>query len=93
MQDLQESWRKRLAALGRSNLPIRLADQLFAGPVITIPQAQQMLQVTYPSALRTVERLLEANVVTQLGDSSYGRTYVAGEILSIIGESQTVKRN
>lgn len=52
-----------------------------------------MLQVTYPSALRTVERLLEANVVTQLGDSSYGRTYVAGEILSIIGESQTVKRN
>ena len=86
LQDLQENWRNRLAALGRSNLPIRLADHLFASPVITIPQAQQVLQVTYPSALRTVERLVEAGVMTQLGESSYGRTFVAGEILSIIGE-------
>ncbi|NUQ37778.1 MAG: Fic family protein [Caldilineales bacterium] len=86
LQDLHEDWRKRLAVLGRSNLPLRLTDHLFARPVITIPQAQQVLKVTYLSAQRAIERLVEAGVLTQLGESSYGRTYVAGEILSIIGE-------
>jgi Fic family protein len=85
LQDLQTEWRQRLSEMGRSTLPMRLADYLFAAPILTIPQAQQVLQVTYASAQRAVARLERAGILEQRGESSYAKTYVAGEILDVIG--------
>ncbi len=85
LQDLQASWRERLAQ-ARSALPLRLADSLFDSPVLTIPQAQRLLEVTYPSAQKNVQKLVAAGILQQAGESSYGRTYLAAEILQAIGE-------
>jgi Fic family protein len=87
LQDLQATWRQRLTRPRGSALPLRLAESLFASPVLTIPEAQRLLGVTYPSAQRNVQKLVEAGILRQAGESSYGRTFVATEILQVIGES------
>lgn len=89
LQDLQIEWRERLSHARTSALLLRLADWLFVSPFITIPKAQQYLAVTYPSAQRNIERLVEAGILQQLGDASYNRTFVAREILDLIEEDST----
>jgi len=74
-------------AMARSALPLRLADSLFDSPVLTIPQAQRLLGVTYRSAQRNVQKLVAAGILQQVGESSYGKTFLAAEILQAIGES------
>ena len=40
--------------------------------------------VTYRSAQRNVEKLVTAGILQPVGDASYGKTYLAAEILDII---------
>jgi len=87
LQDLQLDWRERLAE-ARSALPMRLSDSLFEAPVITIPQAQRMLDVTYSTAQYSIRKLIEAGILRQVGEASYGRSFVAWEILDIIREDE-----
>jgi len=89
LQDLREEWRQRLTQVRASALPLQLADSLFGSPIITIPQAQRILGVKqYRSAKLNVEKLVEADVLQSWGDASYGKTFIAGEILNVIEESQ-----
>jgi len=84
LRDLQTAWRERLMQARTSALLVRLADSLFASPIITIPEAKRLLNVTYPSAQRSVEKLVRAGVLRPVDDASYGKTYLAAEILDII---------
>ena len=88
LQDLQAAWRERLTEVRASALLLRLADSLFASPVLIIPESQRLLDVTYRSAQRNVEKLVEAGVLQQVGDASYGKTFFAPEILQNIGEEE-----
>lgn len=83
LQDLQLDWRERLAGV-RSALPLRLADMLFETPLVSIPQVRHALDVTYPTAQNRVDTLVEADILRQVGESSYGKTFVAWEIFDII---------
>jgi len=71
-------------AAERSALASRLADMLFETPVVSIPQVERSLSVTYPTAQKHVERLVDAGILRQMGESSYGKTFVAWEIFDII---------
>jgi Fic family protein len=86
LQDLQRAWHDHLLQARSSALVLRLADSLFESPVLTIPQAQRLLRVTYRSAKLNVEKLVSAGLLQQLGEESYGKTYLAREILEIVGE-------
>jgi Fic family protein len=86
LQDLEASWHERLTPTRTSALVLRLADSLFASPVLTIPEARRLLDVTYASARHNVEKLVAAGILQQAGESSYGKTYLAVEILQAIGE-------
>jgi Fic family protein len=88
LQDLQTAWHDRLMQARTSALLVRLVDSLFASPVITIPEAQRLLGVTYRSAQRNVEKLVTAGILRPVGDASYGKTYLAAEILDIIVEKE-----
>ena len=84
LQDLQIAWRERLMQARTSALLVRLADGLFTSPIITIPEAQRLLNVTYHSARRNVEKLVTAGILQPAADASYAKTYLATEILDII---------
>lgn len=88
LQDLQTAWHERLMQARTSALLVRLVDSLFASPVITIPEAQRLLGVTYRSAQHNVERLVTAGILRPVGDASYGKTYLAAEILDIIVDKE-----
>ncbi len=89
LQDLQQEWHQRLTQTRVSALTLRLVDSLFEQPILTIPQAQHLLDVTYPSAQRNVERLVQAGILQPIGEASYGKTYVATDILGLIYEEET----
>jgi Fic family protein len=84
LQDLQEGWRARLARNRSPGLLFRLADSLFETPILTIPQARRFLEISYPSAKTTVEKLKTAGILEQVGESSAGKIYTAPDILKII---------
>lgn len=77
----------RASAAGASvALPMRLADSLFATPVLTVPGAQRLLGVTYRSAKGNVDKLVQAGILRQAGEAEYGRSYVAEEIVCIASQ-------
>lgn len=84
LQDLQNRWRAEMSGPRSTVLVLSLVDAIFASPVLTIPQAQRLLNTTYPSAQRSIARLVEAGILRQWGESSYGKSYVADEVLRII---------
>lgn len=84
IEDLQMDWEQRLSGRGRSTASLRLAHSLLAAPILTIPQAQRLLGMTYPAAQKNIERLVQAGILRQVGDARYGRAYVAEELLSIL---------
>ena len=63
---------------------MHLADNLFETPILTIPQASKLLNVTYRSAQSTILKLVEAGILRQSGEASYGKLYVADAILRVL---------
>ncbi len=88
LQDLQQAWRRQLTQERASSLALRLADSLFESPVLTIPQAQATLGVSYPGAQQNVRRLVQAGILQQVGETSYGKTFVATAILDAVGRAE-----
>lgn len=86
LQDLQQRWRERLMQGRASALPLRLLDSLFESPFVSIPQARQILGASYVTAQRCVQKLADAGIVRQASEGSYGRVFVAAEVLAVIGE-------
>ena len=84
LQELQQRWRDTLTKARASGTVIALADKLFESPILTIPNAQKKLNVSYPTAKRSVERLAEVGILTQLGESKYDRVFIAGDFFSDI---------
>ncbi len=86
LQDLQAAWYDRLSQARKSALLLRLVEQLFITPFITISQAQRILDITYPAAQRNIEKLVQAGILEQVDKSSYGKTFIARAILSVLEE-------
>lgn len=84
LQALQSDWHQRIIRARSSALLLRLIDFLFEVPFCTIPQVAKRLQVRYPSAKNAVEHLLEAGILTSIGESGYGKVFVAQEILTVL---------
>jgi Fic family protein len=87
LQDLQMGWKEKLSQARASALVLRLADSLFVSPLITIPEAQRISGVKqYHTARKSIEKLVSVGILKQLGESSYGKTFIAEEIFRTIGE-------
>ena len=85
LQDLQIEWRRRLTDARASSLALRLADSLFQHPVLTIPDAQRTLSVTYRAAKGNVDKLVAAGILRPAGAASYAKSFEAAAIVDAIG--------
>lgn len=83
LQDLQQRWHTLLVDQRSANT-IRLADLLLTRPVLTIPDAQQMLDVTYHTARANIDKLVAAGVLTKMTEAKYGKLYAATEIIDVL---------
>ena len=76
--------RGRFTGVGGSSGAIQVVDSLFERPIITIPSAQSVLGVSYPSAKNTVEKLVAAQILTKVVGASNPKVYVAADIMRLV---------
>jgi len=81
---LQDKYRMMLQARGTtSGNALRLLDELFAYPFMTVPFAHQRLGISQQGARNILERLRQAGIVRP-DASKWPRVYVATELLEAI---------
>ena len=78
--------RSDVATAKSSALPAQLVDALFDVPVLTIPRARDLLDVTHRAATVHVERLAALGILTEVDYGRRPRTFIAPEIIRIAGE-------
>ena len=78
---LLEDYKKRLSGKGR--FPVELAECLFEGPVVSIGSVEKKFKVTYPTAKRIVERLVEAKVLQESSHHKRPRLFFAPDIIAL----------
>ena len=84
LQDLRESYRNRVASLFRSSIALRLVEELFASPFITVTHASEIMEVTFKSASQTIATLSEKGLLREITGQKRHRVYCADEILALL---------
>ena len=83
VRDLQDQTRQDLLERRESANALRLLDEIFAMPIVTVADAAGLLGVTPAGARRILERLVQAGVLDEIGDE-WPRLYIATELLELI---------
>lgn len=81
---LRESYRKRVQREAQSSDILNIIDYLFSNPFITVKKAQHILDVTYPTGKKYVEKLAEYEILKEANRLQREKTFVAYEIYEII---------
>lgn len=82
---IREQWRDRIKARADSSA-WRLADKLFAQPVINTDRAITDLGVSAPAARASIATLVDAGVLTPTSDARRNRAWQATSVLAAIDE-------
>jgi Fic family protein len=86
LQDLQSGWRRQLDDVNASHTVYRLLDIFLEYPVLSVPQAERLLGVSYTTAQRSIERLLALGIITSWKDVAYDRKFFAPSVISILSD-------
>lgn len=87
---LRQSYHHRAAAAVRGSAALRLVDELFASPYITLRRATEATGVAKKSAQNTINKLLGAGLIREITGQQRNRVYCADEILRLLDEPLTV---
>jgi Fic family protein len=81
LTELRERLREKLASHGNA---VRLLDELFRNPYVTVARAQKLLAVSNPTARQAVKRLEEAGILHETTGRGWGKLYLAMPILKVL---------
>ena len=84
--ELQHEVRSTLLSEGRPNSVVRLADQLFATPVVTAARVAELLDVGRPTAHAAIDALVERGDLVEVTGRERGRVYQASKIIDAVYE-------
>jgi Fic family protein len=82
--ELQHQLRNELLEEGRPNSVVRLAEQLFATPVVTAARVESMIDVTRPTAQAAIDTLVERGDLREITGRARGRVYEASAIFEVV---------
>jgi Fic family protein len=82
--ELRERFRRQFHEARSSALLLKLIDELFNTPIITIPRAVKLLRVTYHSAQDNIDRLVSGGILREVTGRKRDRVYVARQILQAV---------
>lgn len=92
MMNLREDYRGKLQEMDATTSAFELVDHLFANPYTTIPRAEKLLGVSYPTAQRAVEDyLVEANILEEITGQKRNRRFLCGELLDALEEETRIQ--
>ncbi|HZT80509.1 MAG TPA: Fic family protein [Gemmataceae bacterium] len=84
--DLWQEYRHRAPEIVRSSVVLRLIDQLFTSPFITMNRASSVMGISFKSATKNMEKLVEASILREITGQQRYRVYVAHEIFRLLDE-------
>jgi Fic family protein len=84
LNELREDLGKRVRSARASALEVATLDELFKYPAISVPTLAETLEVTYPSALRIVEKFVKKKVLHEATGRARNRIYYAPEVVAAI---------
>lgn len=91
--ELQHRLRSELLDEGRPNSAVRLAEQLFASPVVTAATVENMIGVSRPTAHAAIEVLIERGDLVEITGRARRRVYRAPRIFeAVYGEVELPPR-
>jgi len=82
--DLQAKYRERLQRARASALLTRLVDFVFERPIISIPQAARLINISYNAAKNNIDRMIEEKILKEVPDEVNPKLFVASEVFSTI---------
>jgi len=85
--DLRQTFQEKIRAKRASALAAKLVDHLFTSPGVTIPFAEDLLKVNFPSASAAVQKLVTAGILREVSGHKRNRIWLAPEILRLLSPS------
>ena len=82
--ELQHGLRDELLGEGRTNSVVRLAEYLFATPIVTANRVRDVLGVTRPTAQAAIDALVERGDLVEVTGRERGRVYQAPRIFEAV---------
>ena len=83
---LRETYRQQFGE-GSGTVVLRLLDELFMYPALTIGRTAERLSVTRRAVQQNVDRLIAENVLTAPLNQKRNRVFIAPAIIGIIEEA------
>lgn len=80
-----DAWRLRVKGLG-SDTPARVVELLAGNPFVTAKGVAERLGVARSTASRAIDRLVNLEILTQVGERLRDRSYCARQLLDILEE-------
>lgn len=87
---LRSTWHTRFHSARSSALLLKLIDELFQSPSITIGRVAELLHVTEASASYNIKKLVEAGILSERTGRKRGQIFVAMELIAFMDDA---KRN
>lgn len=84
MQALREEYRQKVQDKLQTSSLIKLIDELFMNPYTSITKAKERLGVSYPTAKKLIEILINLSILVQINNRERNKIFVAYEIDRII---------
>ncbi len=82
--ELQAELRAALLDEGQPNSVVRLAEHLFAVPIVTAARVEKLLGVTRPTAHKAIDTLVERGELVEVTGRRRGRIYEAPRIFEAV---------
>ncbi|MDP2940066.1 MAG: Fic family protein [Candidatus Omnitrophota bacterium] len=82
--NLLEVYKGRIHQKRPSGYTLKLLDEIFKNPYMSIPRAAQRLDTSYHTAKAAVKKLLEAKILFEITDKIRGKIYCAKELLELL---------
>ncbi len=90
VMELRASLREKLRSRTRSPNGLRLLDQLFGNPFLTVPVAAERMGVSRPVVRKLIALLADMGVVEEREDRKRNKLYCAPQLLDLIERASEV---
>lgn len=83
LQDLQNEWRHKLREARLSGTILQTVELLFDQSIISAGEIKKRLDVSHPTAMRTLKKLVDIQMLQEITGRKRNQVYMALEILQI----------
>lgn len=84
--DFWRGYRNEVTGAIRTGVVLRLVDELFNSPYITMARAATVMGVARNNAQRNLEKLIDLGIIREITGQQRYRVYCADEILRLLEE-------